>query len=65
MSDENGDITNQQLVAIQGESIVVLALRAKMTKCEALVHAAWIVALADQSEEFADFRAILKSVINT
>jgi hypothetical protein len=59
------DVTNKQIVGVRGDNIVLLAPRVVMGKTEALVHAAWIVSLADQSEEFADFRAILRQVLGT
>jgi hypothetical protein len=63
-----GDVTNLQAVALHGasEEIVLLAPSAMpMTKTEALIHAAWLVALADRSENFGEFRRILKAVLAT
>ena len=40
------DITNTTFVGVAGKDIVVQCPRARMTKHEALVHAAYIVALA-------------------
>jgi hypothetical protein len=58
-----GDITNSQAVSsIEGE-VRVLAPKARMPRREALVHAAWIVALGDESDNFTQFRAILKAVL--
>lgn len=57
------DISNDQLVAIQGDSILVMYPKQHMTKAEALRHAAWLVVLADSSgDEFAD---VLAAVQNT
>lgn len=57
------DIGNDQLVGIQGgERIVILNPKITMTKREALVHAAWLVAIADDNDEFS---AILEEVNNT
>lgn len=62
-----GDITNRCAVAIDdsdGNVLVVNpAASIAMVKEQALVHAAWIVALADQSENFEEFRRILKAVL--
>ena len=60
-----GDIENQQLVGSHGESIVVQMPKLEMTPHEALVHAAWLVGVADKSENFAEFRGILKAVLET
>lgn len=60
-----GDITNQQLVGAHGDNTVVTMPKREMTKQEALVHAAWIVALADRSQNFEEFRGILKAVLET
>ena len=45
-------MTNQQLVAANKGNIVIAKPKHVMTKQEALVHAAWIVALADDKDEF-------------
>ncbi len=41
------DVPNMQLVSVRGLEIMVMMPRNLMTKREALVHAAWLVALAD------------------
>ena len=58
------DTGNYQAVAVSGDGdhITVLAPRQKMTKAQALLHAAWIVALADADSAFAE---ILYAVRNT
>ncbi len=56
------DVTNYQMVSMQGDTIVVLRASPKMTKREALVHAAWLVTLADDENEF---QKILGAVQNT
>lgn len=56
------DLSNDQLVGIQGDDIIVMFPKQRMTKPEALRHAAWIVALADTKDEFA---ALLAAVQNT
>ena len=45
-------MTNHQLVAANKGKIVIAKPKHVMTKQEALVHAAWIVALADDKDEF-------------
>jgi len=65
-----GDVTNYQLVTIahantDHEEIRVMSPLAVMTREQALVHAAWIVAMVDESENYAEFRAALKAVLNT
>ena len=53
---------NDQMVGVQGDYIVVLAPKQRMTKDEALTHAAWLVALADDTIGHAKFRKILEAV---
>ena len=55
---------NEQMVASQGDSIIILRPKARMTKSEALHLAAWIVALADEGEESGEFEKILDSVMS-
>lgn len=58
------DTTNTQLVGANGHGeITMLMLRARMTAEEALVHAAWLVAVADR--DGTRFPAILKAVLST
>lgn len=59
----NHDIANVQLVGVRGgDRIVVVAPRVHMTKPEALVHAAWLVALAEQTPgEFDEILAAVRS----
>ncbi len=40
------DVPNSQLVALRGETVVVMAPRVHMSAEEALVHAAWLVSVA-------------------
>ena len=56
------DVFNKQLVGWQAGDIFVMMPVQRMTKQEALVHAAWLVALADDNDEFP---AILTAVQNT
>jgi hypothetical protein len=71
VSTFEGNITNFQMVTMvhpnsENEAIVVGKPNTQpMTRLQALVHAAWIVACADQSENFQEFRQILKAVLET
>ena len=56
------EVPNRQMVAMLGEDVVVLAPAKKMTRAEALQHAAWIVALADMSENHGVFQDVLRAV---
>lgn len=56
------DVTNMQLVSTQGKDIVVMRPKNRMTKAEALTHAAWLVALADEDDSFTDY---LEAVLGT
>ncbi len=53
------DCTNYQAVGMNSDEIVILMPRARMTKEEALIHAAWLVSIADDKNEFSE---ILKQV---
>lgn len=57
------DIANRQLVGTNGDTISVMAPRPTMTKEEALVHAAWLIALADPLYE--RFPAVLDAVLRS
>lgn len=56
------DTLNAQAVGVRGDTIVVLAPNREMTRREALVHAAWLVAVADRDDEFP---TILEAVQST
>lgn len=56
------NVVNIQMVSVTGNDIAVLAPRHRMTKEEALIHAAWLVALADEHDQFS---SILEQVQNT
>lgn len=59
-----GDVTDHQGVVITAEdAIQVQSPLAVMTREQALIHAAWIVAQADRSENYTEFREILKRVL--
>lgn len=55
---------NEQMVGVQGDFIVVMFPKTRMTKAEALRHAAWIVALADDGEESGQFEQVLDAVMS-
>jgi len=57
------DIGNKWLVGSNGDSIVILNPPSRLTKEEALVLAAWLVALADPAGE--DFTEIMEAVAST
>lgn len=56
------DISNSQFVGMRGDAVVVTMPQPAMTKAEALRHAAWLVALADDDDQFP---AILEAVKRT
>jgi hypothetical protein len=58
-----GDVTNMQLVSLADETVRVMSPSAVMSREAALIHAAWIVALADRSDNFEQFRRILRTVL--
>lgn len=62
MSETEIDTSNSQLVGVLGDDIVVMMPQQRMTKFEALLHAAWLVALADDNGDFTD---ILQAVERT
>ncbi len=53
-------VGNEQLVSVQGATIIVMSPKRRMGKREALIHAAFIVSLADPSGKA--FPEILKQV---
>lgn len=53
---------NDSAVAVQADSILILRPRQKLSKAEALRLAAWLVALADDNDEFPK---LLEAVQNT
>lgn len=63
------DITNYQVVSLAGgpnsrERIIIMAPRVHMTPDEALVHAAWLVAIARPHSKL-DFLDVLQLVLNS
>ncbi len=57
------DVPNDQFVGMAGDHVIVMRPKQRMTKREALVHAAWLVALAE--DEPGEFARILEAVRNT
>ena len=62
MSETEIGILNEQMVGVRDGDILVMFPATGMTKAQALTHAAWLVALADDHDDFA---AVLKAVRNT
>lgn len=58
-----GDITDHQGVTLDARGVLVMSPLAVMTPKTALIHAAHIVALVDRSENFEEFRAVLRAVL--
>lgn len=58
------ETVNDQGIIAMGDSIVVLRPKTRMTKAEALRHAAWLVALADDGEESGQFEQVLDAVMS-
>lgn len=56
------DTTNYQMVGGRGDEIIVLSPKQVMTKREAILHAAWLVVLADDNDEFD---SVLRAVEHT
>lgn len=63
MDIETIDTGNQQLVGLAGDQIVVMMPTPRMTREQALVHAAWLVVLAER--DTGEFAAILERLIET
>jgi hypothetical protein len=57
-----GELKNLQLVRAEDDDVFVGNPRRRMNRKEALVHAAWLVRLAEKEGEFAE---ILKTVRET
>jgi hypothetical protein len=55
------DPANAQFVGRNGSGeIIVLMPRVSMTREEALVHAAWLVAIAEGEDEFSDYLSAVR-----
>lgn len=59
------DASNDSYIGVRAGNIVPMMPIGEMTPAKALRLAAWIVALADHSEDHADFKAVLAAVTNT
>ena len=53
---------NDQMVGVMGGDIVIMNPKTRMTKEEALRHAAWLVALAFPDD--GEFEAVLDAVVD-
>lgn len=63
MSDTKINTANDQLIGAQGDYLVVNFPRQHMTKVEALRHAAWLVAMAEERPgEFDEVLAAVKNI---
>ena len=62
-TDHEIDTGNYQMVSINGDDVVVLFPKNRMTREQALLHAAWLVASANQAP--GEFERILAAVQNT
>lgn len=61
-------LVNKYRVAVNGDNIVILRpipQPQRLTKAEALELAAWLVALADDSERHSEFSGLLDIVVNS
>lgn len=64
MSVPKIDTANHYLVGRRGDQLVVLLpVVGEISKDHALVMAAWLVALADDSEGYAQFHRVLDAVL--
>lgn len=59
---ETIDTGNYQLVGVTGDDVIVMMPKARMTRAQALLHAAWLVAIADEHNDFA---RVLRAVQST
>jgi len=58
------DTTNKFIVALKGEEVLIIAPpHTPLSKADALLLAAWLVALAEEDE--GEFAAVLAAVQNT
>jgi hypothetical protein len=62
VDSEEIDVRNCQLVTTNGDKIVVVWPNATMDYHQALVHAAWLVALVDDDERFHKILAAVRDV---
>ena len=62
VNDEEIDVSNCQLVTTSGDKIVIVWPNATMNHHQALVHAAWLVALVDNDERFQKILATVREL---
>ena len=67
MVDNNGkdqeiDVPNGQLATTSGDKIVIVWPKVSMDHQQALVHAAWLVALVDDDERFYKILATVREI---
>lgn len=63
MTNETLDTTNKCLVAARGDGIIVMAPMRLMSKADAVMFAAWLLAISGKSLE--DFETAYEAVCNT
>jgi hypothetical protein len=61
-NDDEIDVHNRQLVTTSGDKIVIVWPNVSMDRHQALVHAAWLVALVDDDEHFNKILARVREV---
>jgi hypothetical protein len=61
--DQEINTGNYQMVSIRGDDVVVLFPKQQMTRAQALLHAAWLVATANPAP--GEFERILDAVQNS
>ena len=59
----DGEVDNVQFVGVRGDDITVMFPHPIMSRRDALVHAAWLVAAAERDD--GEFDAILRAVKST
>jgi hypothetical protein len=57
------NVDNDQFVGAQGDHVVVMMPRARMTRAEAIRHAAWLALIADPLGD--EFERVLAAVRST
>lgn len=62
VDDQGLDVRNCQLATTNGDKIVVVWPSVSMDYHQALVHAAWLVALVDDDERFHKILAAVRDV---
>ncbi len=55
------DPTNAFLVGAKGDHIIITFPPGRLTRSQALTHAAWLVAIADTDNEFPDYLKAVRS----